>query len=598
MANRALQFTALGPLEPNSRASLGVEIRGSGLQARPVVIVFLPLDATRDPARLAEIRARTESAVRLQHPNVIQVLGMEQLDDGWARIVEYAQGESLGRLLVEAAARKERPPPSVAAAILADACLGVHHAHETGESRDATRPQLHGGIRPATLIVTHAGRTKVTGYGAAIFAPTGKEALHPYLAPEQVLGGVDATTRQTDVYALGAVLYELIAGSPPFVSDEGMLDNQILTMRPSSLRVSDEAELGEIALKALSKKASDRYPTALAMREALLACRTAAPASPEVVVRWLESLLPKTHPERVARQALLDSAIATTGVITLPEEVGSLSGPVPTVIPPAPAPAASLPPPVPDARPPSPSRRGPARAISESEIAPYVPTMSEQVEIRVQSGRRAGMVAGIVAGMVIGGVAYTYWKGSTEEEQPTPVAVAKVDAGGLRGAPMGADGGTDGGSATVIDAGGPAAPLVVDAGPRMLSLEITTAPPMDIRVDGKAVGHEAVTVSLTEGSHRVEASDKALRAFAASSVELRHDHQKESLTVGSSQLAFDVPAGASITVDGKPYGTGPVEPDTLYSGTHEVVVDYNGATTTQTVHMHSDVNLTLTVHAN
>jgi serine/threonine-protein kinase len=121
---------------------------------------------------------------------------------------------------------------------------------------------------------------------------------------------------------------------------------------------------------------------------------------------------------------------------------------------------------------------------------------------------------------------------------------------------------------------------------------------MEIRVDGKGIGNGEAAATLPEGKHRIDASDKALHVYASRDVDLKHDHQKERIVVGSSQLAFDVPSGATVTVDGKLIGTAPVAPVTLYAGTHEVDIEYNGASTVQKVPMHADIPLTLTVHAN
>jgi serine/threonine-protein kinase len=130
-----------------------------------------------------------------------------------------------------------------------------------------------------------------------------------------------------------------------------------------------------------------------------------------------------------------------------------------------------------------------------------------------------------------------------------------------------------------------------------LALDIETEPAMLVKIDGEKVGTGVVHASLPPGRHRIEASDKALRVYSVREVDLRGDHQSVKIEVSKAQLAFDVPAGATVTVDGKAIGTAPVEPVELYAGTHEAVVEFNGARTVQRVPI-SDFNVTLTVHPN
>lgn len=615
----ASHFEPLGPLSPDGRAHLGVEIQGHGQPALPVVMVWVPKEITGDAGRLAELQAQTESAVRLEHPNIIRVRGLAKLDDGWARVVEFADADSLRKLLDASRGKSDLLWPAIAAALVADACLGVHHAHEVGEARDPKRPLLHGGLRPDVLQVNYKGFTKVTGYGAAAFAPQGKDAARDaYTAPEQVLGGREAMTRQTDVYQLGAVLYECLAGVPPFTAEEGLLETLILQRMPASHRLGEHPELGEIAMKALAKKAADRYPTAQAMREAILACGT-PPVAHDVVARWVNLIFPPTHPERVKRRELIREALASTGATAIPEDLAAAlaeppgEGEVRAAVNALPVPP---PAPIPNARP---ATRQPMR--------PPVPTPVGEPQYNRRASDRPPELTGepapshlgrnLALGLLAGGaIAGGIWFARASQSPPAtsgsealrpaaPVASApSTDAGDSDGGSAPLDGGGE--DAGALDAGAPmihgpvdagSAPVAPVASGAKLTLEIETQPPLSVKVDGEAVGRGAVHLSLPEGKHRVEASDRALRIFTVREVNLTRDHQREVITVGKAQLAFDVPPGATITVDGKAVGTAPIEPVTLYAGTHEAVVELNGARTTQRVQIQADFNVTLTVHA-
>ena len=167
MSDRAHLYTLLGPISPGARNFLGCFIRGSGQAAAPVVMVWVPAAIADNAEALKELALDTEAAEKLDHPNIIKVYGLEKLEQGWARIVEYADAEPLRAIIEAERTREGRISPALAASIVADACSGVHFAHETGEKGPRRHPILHGGLRPEVLQVTHDGRTKVTGYGAA-----------------------------------------------------------------------------------------------------------------------------------------------------------------------------------------------------------------------------------------------------------------------------------------------------------------------------------------------------------------------------------------------------------------------------------------------
>ena len=94
------RYQALGPLlaGEGSRAFIGLEISKDG-RADPVVLVWVPEGADKDPVLLERIKRETEHAAKLDHPNIVRVAGFASLDEGFARVVEFADGESLRKLL-------------------------------------------------------------------------------------------------------------------------------------------------------------------------------------------------------------------------------------------------------------------------------------------------------------------------------------------------------------------------------------------------------------------------------------------------------------------------------------------------------------------
>ena len=408
----------------------------------------------------------------------------------------------------------------------------------------------------------------------------------------------------------------------------------------------------------MSKKASDRYATAQEMADALVGCKASPPVSHDVVARWANILIPPSHPEREQRRELIKEAIESTGATEIPADLKAAID----ALPPEPPPDLSAPPPIPPpftiaeppAKPPPPVAEAapaappppvaalaptapsipaaaPAPAPAPAAPAPVEPpkpawTMpsNRQPELSIPPPDHSRRNLGIGVGIAVAITAWFWFVRSTQGPTPVQEAVRRanelaaardagapvVDAGATavaaaaNDAGASADGGataaaatTDAGQAAVanavVDAGAPATPVA-----EKLVLDVETEPPMKIKIDGDPVGSGTIHASLTPGRHRVEAADKALHIFAAREVTLEKNHQQEKITVGKAQLAFDVPAGSTVTVDGKVVGTAPLQPVELYAGTHEAIVEFNEAKTVQKVPITADFNVTLTVHAN
>ena len=179
---------------------------------RPVAIKRLAANlATNDEFKQRFVR-EARLAARLSHPNIVAVYDVGE-DDGLPFIVmEYVDGETLADLLH----RRGRLEPDEAVALALQACAGLETAHEAG--------LVHRDVKPQNLLVTPGGTVKIADFGIAR-SLDGTQLTQAgtvlgtagYLAPEQAAG--ETVTAAADVYALGAVLYELLTGRPPYVAD-------------------------------------------------------------------------------------------------------------------------------------------------------------------------------------------------------------------------------------------------------------------------------------------------------------------------------------------------------------------------------------------
>jgi eukaryotic-like serine/threonine-protein kinase len=148
-------------------------------------------------------------AARLSHPNVVHVYDAGE-DEGRPFIVmEYVPGETLAQVLL----RRRKLPADEAAALARQTALGLQHAHEAG--------LVHRDVKPQNLLLRDDGVLKIADFGIAHAAEISRLTqlgtvlgTASYLAPEQALG--EDVGPQADIYSLGAVLYELLTGRPPF----------------------------------------------------------------------------------------------------------------------------------------------------------------------------------------------------------------------------------------------------------------------------------------------------------------------------------------------------------------------------------------------
>lgn len=216
-------------------------------------------------------------ATRLNHPNIVQVYDFQDYgDDGQLLSMEYVDGPDLRALTKAASARGEKLSAPLAAHIVSEVAKGLHYAHERKDERGAPLDIVHRDVSPQNVLLSHDGAVKIADFGIAsanlfreeegvIKGKTG------YMSPEQAHG--KKLGRRTDIYSLGVILHELLAGRPLHGSLEG--DELLKAVRaghvepPSSFSLGIPPELDEIALKALARDPDDRFQTARDMSLAL-----------------------------------------------------------------------------------------------------------------------------------------------------------------------------------------------------------------------------------------------------------------------------------------------------------------------------------------
>jgi serine/threonine protein kinase len=237
---------------------------------RPVALKILR-DSQGGSADL-QARFRREGRViaRLDHPGIVRVYGFDECGGRFFFSMEYLAGGSLKDRL----ASRESLPPQAAVDLLLTLIPAIEHAHDKGI--------VHRDLKPANVLFSEDGAAKIVDFGLAkVLAEdashqtrTGAVLGSPsYMAPEQAAGKTSHVGPATDVYALGAILYELLAGRPPF-SGESWLEtlDKVRFDRvppPSRWRPGLPPELERICLQCLEKAPDLRYPSARALGQAL-----------------------------------------------------------------------------------------------------------------------------------------------------------------------------------------------------------------------------------------------------------------------------------------------------------------------------------------
>lgn len=605
---RPVRYQVLGPLHAGegSRAQLGLAVFDDG-RADPCVVVFVPDEAEKDGTLLAKIRRETEHAAQLDHPNIVTVFGFAELEKKHARVVEFADGESLRRVLN----LSKTVPARIATRLIIDACTGVHYAHLAGN--DDGTALVHGDVRPETLLISFAGITKVTGYGALAFAPReiGGQRVkgrRVHTSPEQIIGGRDAITIPSDVYLLGLSFYELLTGVVPWADQGEGFDQAVLAypLPPATPGVIPDA-IWPIIEKACQKKASQRYPTPLAMREAIEQAVGSDVATVEELSKFLDSLFPGNGEIRAERKRTIDAGIAEfarkqwakrdTKQIPIVQVPPTPSGPY-EPIDPISEPVRAIPPPPP---PPSgayaalPAKPKPPPAIAKPPPAPPRPVEPEEDDEPKKEGSSAPWVIFLLV-IVVAASGYFAWSRANApfepvrqdpivDADPTPVRTAEVDAGVVL-EPVDAGAVADAG-VEPVDAGVVAPPAPIDAGPALpveLSVTIDANPNVELSIDGTVVGKTPWTGPLSLGAHKLKLENKDLLISAGRSITVQGEQaMSQTYTFAKGAVAVTAPAGAAIFIDGKKQGVAPLPGELqIYEGFHRILVKVGQAQWTET----------------
>ncbi len=273
------RYEVLMPIAQGGMAAVwAARMKGSrGFQKVVAIKTMLP-DLSDDTDFEAMFHDEARLVARIRHPHIVEMVDLGDEDGLLYIVMEWIDGDTLFTLNRRAKSKGGIPLPLLLR-IAADACAGMHAAHELLDENGKPLGLVHRDVSPQNIMITFDGIVKIVDFGVA--KATGRmhetrvaglmKGKVPYLSPEQLDGG--KVDRRSDIFSLGIVLYAMVSGRHPFrAQDDARTIENICTRAPVPLRElapDTHPELEAIVLKALEKDPANRWQTCAEMQRAL-----------------------------------------------------------------------------------------------------------------------------------------------------------------------------------------------------------------------------------------------------------------------------------------------------------------------------------------
>ena len=256
---------------------------------RQVAIKMIRSGALASEEEVARFYAEARSAAKLDHPNIVTVYQCGEYDGHHYFSMDFIRGTDLATKLDEGPL-----PPREAAKHVSDVAKAIAYAHQQGV--------LHRDLKPAnvlideseTVVVTDFGLAKLIGTETGLTATGATMGTPSYMSPEQAGGNSDDHNAGTDIYSLGAILFALLSGKPPFGSETVIQTIMQVMHKPApmlrQIRAEVHVDLETIVAKCLQKQPAKRYLSAEALAEDLDRYLSGEPIQARPMTKWMRTV--------------------------------------------------------------------------------------------------------------------------------------------------------------------------------------------------------------------------------------------------------------------------------------------------------------------
>jgi serine/threonine-protein kinase len=552
-----------------------------GFEKVCVVKRMLPT-LTGDPSFVRMFLDEARLAAQLNHPNIAQIFDFGEVSGTFYLAMEYVPGSNLRAIVKEHQRRGTFMPVPVAARVVSQAALALDYAHGTTTADGAPLGLVHRDVSPQNILLGTAGTVKLIDFGVAKAATathhtrTGLiKGKYAYMSPEQIRA--QPLDRRSDVYALGLVLYELLASARAVqgVSDVQVMESAIkMAFEPIERRRPDlPEEIAAVVRRALQKDRDARYRTAQDMSEALerfithqgavvtgadliklLADLPEAPLQPRA-----EGELPSapTPSPPSSRRMAVGSAPSVTGwpERAEPTEIarGDLTTNAPQPLPPGLQPTQLAP--LPEPPRPTTAKDLPAPTVTRQSSlgAGLLAGLLARLLAFLEDGRRR--LVAVVGLAVVAGVVVGFWLGGSSASNASPPADPAA-------------------SRPPVDLPMPPPPKLPPppkpAAPEPSTLAFNAVPQMDIWVDGVLRGRTPMSAKFPAGTHLVVFREDRLGLYRTEEVLLEAaDFRRLEWRPAKGTVTIRAVPYAEVFLKEKRLGMTPLDPLPLYEGHYE-----------------------------
>jgi serine/threonine protein kinase len=415
--------------------------REFGAVERLVVLKLILPHLAEDEEFLTMFLEEARLVARLQHPNLVTILDLLEVEGRHCLAMEYVQGDDVRRLDKQARLKGKLLPTGLVLRLISEAAAGLDYAHKARDAQGQPLRLVHRDVSPQNILVGFDGAVKIIDFGVAKAAGSSQQTAtgvlkgkYPYMSPEQASG--QAIDGRSDQFALGVVMWELLTGKRLFKGESDMMTLRLVkdcqVPPPSQLNPKLPPGVDEVVMRALSPTPDKRYPDCGALRLALedYIIQLRLPASTAHLSAYLREL----YAERIALESdpsKLDQLAEDADLDSKDKSNPSRSR---SAIPGSPAPSTPSRPSLPSVRSDTRSRRAVDALIGPApHHAPRQEATRGTEPIRPPTQERrlpvVPVAVGTAAALVIAGMAVVFLRPTTvEQPQPQPPIVqAPVD---------------------------------------------------------------------------------------------------------------------------------------------------------------------------